>query len=190
MRIVIAEDEAIIRMDLREILQEHGCEVVGEAQCGAEALELVREKRPDCVFMDIQMRGRDGLDAARVICEEGLSAVVMLTAFSQETFVKEAAEAGVMAYVTKPFSEADIMPALHVACSRFEQTRALEAEVEGLQERLETRKMVERAKGILMREGMDEAEAFKRLQKSAMNARKPIKDIAAAVITSDELRGC
>ncbi|RDB61825.1 response regulator [Gordonibacter sp. 28C] len=188
MRIVIAEDEAIIRMDLREMLQEHGCEVVGEARSGAEALEAVRRMRPDCVFMDIQMNGRDGLDAARAVCEEGLAAVVVLTAFSQESFVKEAAEAGVMAYVTKPFSETDIMPALHVACSRFEQTRALAAEVSDLQERLETRKLVERAKGILMRDGLDEAEAYLRLQRSAMSSRTPLKEIAQAVVTADALR--
>lgn len=188
MRVVIAEDEAIIRMDLREILQEHGCTVAAEARSGAEALDAVRRERPDCVFMDIQMNGRDGLDAARAICDEGLAAVVMLTAFSQESFVKEAVEAGVMAYVTKPFSEADIMPALHVACSRFGQARALADEVSDLQGRLETRKLVERAKGILMRDGLDEAEAFRRLQRSAMSSRTPLKDIAQAVVTADSLR--
>lgn len=187
MRVVIAEDEAIIRMDLRELLQAHGCDVVAEARCGADAVDIVRREKPDCVFMDVQMDGADGLEAARTICEEGICAVVMLTAFSQKAFVEEAAEAGVMAYVTKPFSEADIMPALHVACSRFEQTRTLASEVDDLHERLETRKVVDRAKGILMRGGMDEAEAFRRLQKAAMDGRITLKEVASAVITADEL---
>lgn len=188
MRVVIAEDEAIIRMDLREMLQEHGCEVVGEARCGADALEIVRATRPDCVFMDVQMKGCDGLDAARTICAEGLAPVVMLTAFSQDCFVQEAADAGVMAYISKPFSEADIMPALQVAVSRFGQMRHLETEVDDLQERLETRKAVERAKGILMRDGMNEPDAFSRLQKTAMNTRKTLKEVADAVIMADDLK--
>lgn len=187
-RVVIAEDEAIIRMDLREMLQERGCEVVGEARCGADALEIVRSTRPDCVFMDIQMQGTDGLDASRVICAEKLAPVVMLTAFSQDHFVQEAAEAGVMAYLSKPFSESDIMPALQVAVSRFRQMRHLEEEVSDLEERLETRKSVERAKGILMRDGLNEPDAFSRLQKTAMNARKTLREVANAVIMADELK--
>lgn len=188
MRVVLAEDEAIIRMDLREILESHGCQVVGEARCGVDAVDIARRERPDCVFMDVQMRGADGLDAARTICEEGLCAVVMLTAFSQSSFVEQAAEAGVMAYVTKPFSDSDVMPALYVACSRFEQAKALAAEVDDLRDRLETRKLVDRAKGILMRDGIGEAEAFRRLQKAAMDGRKTLGEVASAVITADELR--
>ncbi len=187
MRVVIVEDEAIIRMDLREILQEHGCEIVGEAKTGSEALELVRKTRPDCVFMDIQMSGYDGLDAAKAICAENVSAVVMLTAFSQDAFVKEAAEVGVMAYLSKPFTEADIMPALRIAVSRFEQTCALATEVDDLEMRLQTRKVVEQAKGILMEAGMTEDEAFKRLRKVAMDERKPMGEIAQSVITAYRL---
>lgn len=189
-RIVIAEDEAIIRMDLREILQDNGCEVVAEAKSGPEAVEVVRATKPDCVFMDIQMLGgeRDGLDAARVICAEKIAPVIILTAFSQNTFVEDAAASGVMAYLSKPFSEGDIMPALGVACSRFEQGMALEREVDELSERLEARKVVERAKGIMMKNGLSEDEAFERLRKAAMNARKSLKDVAQAVILADSLQ--
>jgi response regulator NasT len=188
LRIIVAEDEAIIRADLREILQEHGCKVVGEAHDGIEALALTRAHRPDCVMMDIQMNGHDGLDAARVICDEGISAVVIVSAFSQEGLVHAAADAGVMAYLNKPFSNADIMSTLHVALSRFEQTKILAGQVDDLQERLETRKLTERAKGILMQGGLDEPTAFSRLQRMAMNERRSLKDVAEAVIMSDKMQ--
>lgn len=189
MRVVIAEDEAIIRMDLRETLLENDCEVVAEARDGAEAVELVRRHAPDCVIMDIQMNGVDGLSAARTICSEQLAPVVMLTAFSQEGLVAEAADAGVMAYVTKPFSDSDIIPAIHIAISRFAEAKALAGEVSDLFERLETRKAVDRAKGILMSGGLSEPEAFERLQKMAMNRRKTLRAIAEAVILADEVGG-
>lgn len=187
MRIAIAEDEAVIRMDLREMLEEHGHEVVAEARNGAEAVALVRALEPDCVIMDIQMDGVDGLSAAREICGEGLAAVIMLTAFSQQSLVEEAARAGVHAYVTKPFSDADIIPALSIATSRFEESKALAAEVDDLQDRLETRKLVDRAKGILMRQGMDESEAFSRLRSAAMSSRRTLKSVAEALIMADDL---
>lgn len=188
LRIVIAEDETIIRADLREILQEGGCQVVGEARNGIDALGLVRLHMPDCVMMDIQMDGYDGLDAARIICNEGLAPVVMVTAFSQKTLVEEAAEAGVMAYLTKPFSDADVMPALHVAISRFNQAKMLAEQVGDLRKRLETRKLVERAKGILMRDGLDEATAFSRLQHMAMNERTSLKSVAEALVLAEKMR--
>jgi response regulator NasT len=186
-RVLIAEDEAIIRMDLKEILQQNGCEVVGEVTCGAKALQMARDKRPDCVFLDVRMDGCDGLDAARIICAERLSAVVILSAFSEEAVVNQAAEVGVMAYVSKPFSEADIVPAMSVAISRFEQTCALAVEVDSLQERLETRKVVEQAKGLLMKDGKNEAQAFACLRKLSMDEQKPMKEIAKAVIMVEKL---
>lgn len=186
MRVLIAEDEALIRMDLKEMLEEEGHEVVGEARDGAEAITLARELRPDVVFMDINMPGVDGIEAARVVADERLAPVVMVTAFSQAGYVEQASHAGAMAYVVKPFSRADILPAMQVAVSRYAETNALASEVADLTERLETRKVLDRAKGILMGRGMSEPEAFKRLQKLAMDKRKPLRDIAEAVILASE----
>ncbi len=186
MRVLIAEDEALIRMDLKEMLEEEGHEVVGEARDGAEAIELARELRPDVVFMDINMPGVDGIEAARTVGEEHLAPVVMVTAFSQAGYVEQASQAGAMAYVVKPFSRADVLPAMQVAVSRYAETSALASEVADLTERLETRKVLDRAKGILMGRGMSEPEAFKRLQKLAMDKRKPLREIAEAVILASE----
>lgn len=186
MRVLIAEDEALIRMDLREMLEEEGHDVVGEARDGAEAIELARELRPDIVFMDINMPGVSGITAAEVVGQERLAPVVMVTAFSQATHVEQAAAAGAMAYVVKPFSRADIMPAMAVAAARFAEANMLAEEVEDLTERLETRKVVDRAKGILMARGISEPEAFKRLQKVAMDKRKSLREIAEAVILANE----
>ncbi len=180
MRVLIAEDEAIIRMDLREMLEEEGHEVVGEARDGAQAIELARELAPDVVFMDINMPGVSGVEAAAALSEERLAPVVMVTAFSQAGYVEQAAAAGAMGYVVKPFSRADIIPAMHVAVSRFAEASALADEVADLTERLETRKVVDRAKGLLMARGMSEPEAFKRLQKLAM---------AEAVVLAEEAAG-
>jgi AmiR/NasT family two-component response regulator len=186
MRVLIAEDEALIRMDLREMLVEEGHEVVGEARDGAEAVELARETRPDVVFMDVKMPGTDGITAAAVISEESIAPVVMVTAFSQAGYVESATQAGAMAYLVKPFTKRDIMPAMQVAVSRFAEARALSDEVADLTERLETRKVVDRAKGLLMAKGVSESDAFRRLQKLAMDRRKTLREVAEALILASE----
>ena len=177
MRVLIAEDEALIRMDMREMLTEEGHEVVGEARDGAEAIELARELRPEVIFMDVKMPGLDGIAAAAVIGAERIAPVVM---------VEEASTAGAMGYLVKPFSKKDILPAMQVAVARFAEARALEDEVASLEDRLETRKLVERAKGLLMTRGMTEPEAFGRLQKAAMDRRKSLREVAEAVILASE----
>ena len=189
MRVLIAEDEALIRMDLREMLEEEGHEVVGEARDGAEAIALARSTTPDLVFMDVKMPNVDGIQAARTISDEAIAPVVMLTAFSQAGLVEEAAQAGAMGYVVKPFSRDDLRPAMQVAVSRYAEMRLLAQQVGDLEERLETRKLLDRAKGILMKGGVSEPEAFKRLQKLAMDKRRSLRDVAEAVITADELKG-
>lgn len=186
MRVVIAEDEALIRMDLREMLEEEGHEVVGEAADGQEAIRLARDLAPDIVFMDVKMPHVDGLTAARDICESRIAPVVMVTAFSQRSYIEEACDAGAMAYLVKPFAKADILPAMQVAVARFAESRALAEEVDDLAEQLHVRKLVERAKGVLMRQGIDEPEAFRRLQKTAMDKRLSLKQVAEAVLLAAE----
>jgi len=189
MRVLIAEDEALIRMDLREMLVEEGHEVVGEARDGAEAITLARRLRPDIVFMDINMPEVSGIEAAAVLGEERIAPVVMVTAFSQISYVRQATEAGAMAYIVKPFSASDVLPAMAVATSRYAEASQLAEEVDDLKERLETRKAVDRAKGLLMARGMTEPEAFKRLQKLAMDKRKTLREIAEAVVIASEAEG-
>ncbi len=186
MRVLIAEDEALIRMDLREMLEEEGHEVVGEARDGAEAVALARALAPDVVFMDINMPHVSGIEAASIIAEEALAAVVMVTAFPQATQVEQAARAGAMGYVVKPFSRNDIIPAMQVAVARYTEVAMLAKEVGDLSERLETRKALDRAKGILMANGLSEAEAFRRLQKLAMDKRKTLREVAEAIITASD----
>jgi AmiR/NasT family two-component response regulator len=186
MRVLIAEDEALIRMDMREMLVEEGHEVVGEARDGAEAIEFARELKPEVVFMDVKMPGVDGIEAATVIGAEKIAPVVMVTAFSQARYVEDASAAGAMGYLVKPFSKKDILPAMQVAVARFAEARALEEEVAGLEDRLETRKVVERAKGLMMLRGMTEPEAFGRLQKLAMDRRKTLREVAEAVLLASE----
>lgn len=186
MRVLIAEDEALIRMDLKEMLEEEGHEVVGEARDGTEAVELARELVPDVVFMDINMPGVNGIEAACAIGEERIAPIVMVTAFSQAGYVEQACAAGAMAYVVKPFSRSDIIPAMQIAVSRHAEATSLAAEAADLSERLETRKALDRAKGILMARGMSEPEAFKRLQKLAMDKRKTLREVAEAVVLASE----
>ena len=188
MRVLIAEDEALIRMDLREMLEEEGHEVVGEARDGGEAVELARELTPDIVFMDVKMPKMDGVQAARWITEQRIAPVVMVTAFSQAGYVEDASKAGAMAYIVKPFTRADILPAMQVAVSRFAESTTLADEVADLTERLETRKVIDRAKGVLMAKGMSEPEAFRRLQKAAMDRRKSLREVADAVLAADTLQ--
>lgn len=188
-RVVLAEDEALIRLDLKEMLEEEGYEVVGEAGDGETAVRLARDLRPDLVVMDIKMPGVDGLVAAERINEERLAPVLILTAFSQRDLVEGAAQAGAMGYLVKPFQKSDVVPAIELAVARHQERAALEEEVTGLEERLETRKLVDRAKGILMdRYGMKEADAFRFLQKAAMDGRLRLKDVAGRVVEG-ELEG-
>jgi two-component system, response regulator PdtaR len=185
-RVLIAEDEALIRMDLREMLEEDGHEVVGEAGDGETAVEMARELTPDVVFMDIEMPGMNGLDAACILGAEQVAPVVMVTAFSQSAYIERACDAGAMGYLVKPFSKADIIPAMQVASSRFAESRQLTEEVENLKERLATRTLVDRAKGVLMDRGMSEPDAFRRLQKMAMDKRLTLKQVAEAVLLAEE----
>src|SRR5215471_7819708 len=185
-RVLIAEDEAIIRLDLRETLEEEGYEVVGETGRGDEAVELARSLRPDLAILDIKMPGMDGLEAARAISAERLCGVLVLTAFSQRDFIEQARDAGALAYLVKPFQKSDLVPAIELAIARFRELSALADEVKGLEEQLETRKIVDRAKGILMdRHGLSEQDAFSFIQKRAMSERTKMKTIAERVVAGD-----
>jgi len=187
-RVVIADDESIICMDLREMLGNLGYLVVGEAGDGRSAVNLARELRPDVVLMDIKMPDLDGIEASRMLTEERIAPVVLLTAFSQRDLVERAKEAGVVGYLVKPVQEADLAPAIEIALARFVEFRELEQEVDNLQDQLETRKLVDRAKGILMdTQGLTEAAAFRRIQKMSMNTRKSMKEIAQAIILTHEM---
>lgn len=182
-RVVVAEDEALIRLDLVEMLREEGYEVVGEAGDGQRAVELAEQLKPDLVIMDVKMPRRDGIDAASEIAARRIAPVVILTAFSQRELVERARDAGAMAYLVKPFSKTDLVPAIEVAASRFAEIRELEREVAGLTERFETRKLVDRAKGLLMdKHAMTEPESFRWIQRAAMDRRTTMKHVAEVVI--------
>src|SRR6187431_483052 len=183
LRVVIAEDEAIIRMDLRETLEEEGYEVVGETGRGDQAVELARALQPDLAILDIKMPGMDGVEAARIINGEKICGVLMLTAFSQREVVEEARDAGALAFLVKPFQKSDLIPAIEVAMGRFRELRALTGEIDALGEQLEARKFIERAKGLLMDEsGMTENEAFGFIQRTAMSERTRMRDVADRIL--------
>jgi AmiR/NasT family two-component response regulator len=186
-RVVVAEDEALIRLDLVEMLREAGYDVIGEAADGEVALSLAREFRPDLVILDVKMPVMDGITAAEIIAKERLGAVLMLTAFSQRDLVLRAREAGAMAYLLKPFTIGDLIPAIEIAIGRHQEMLALEGEVEGLVQRLETRKAVERAKGVLMATmGVNESDAFRWIQKASMDRRLSMRAVAEAVINKEK----
>ncbi|HZA42053.1 MAG TPA: response regulator [Actinomycetota bacterium] len=182
-KVLIAEDEAIIRLDLKEMLEEEGFDVVGEASDGEAAVRLAREREPDLVIMDIKMPGMDGLTAAEHIVSEGIAAVLILTAFSQRDLVHRAAEAGAIGYLVKPFQKSDLVPAIEIALARHAELAAVKKESQNLSEQLETRKLVDRAKGKLMDEQkLTEAEAFRSIQKRAMDERRSMRAIAEGVL--------
>ena len=186
-RVLVAEDEALIRLDLVEMLREEGYQVVGEAGDGQEAVRLAEELRPDLVILDIKMPKMDGIEAASNIAGERIAPVVILTAFSQRDLVERARDAGAMAYLVKPFAKRDLVPAIELAVSRFTEVQALEAEVADLSERLEARKTIERAKGLLMsKHNLSEPESFRWLQRTAMDRRTTMKAVAQAVLENLE----
>ena len=182
-RVVIAEDEAIIRLDLRETLEEEGYEVVGETGRGDQAVELVRSLRPDLAILDIKMPHMDGLDAARIISGERICGVLMLTAFSQREVVEDARDAGALAFLVKPYQKSDLIPAIEVAIGRFRELQQLSGEVDALGEQLEARKVIDRAKGVLIDEcGMKENDAFTFIQRTAMSERSRMRDVADRIL--------
>lgn len=188
LRIVIADDEPIIRMDLRRTLENMGHVVTGEAGDGKQAVEMTRESKPDVVILDIKMPVMDGIDAAKLISTEGIAPVLLLTAYSQKDLVERARDAGVFAYLVKPFKENDLMPAIEIAIARFDEFLEIEKEAAELEDKLETRKAVDRAKGILMDQyGLKEQDAFRRIQLQSMNTRKSMREIAEAIILANSV---
>lgn len=188
-RILIADDESIILMDLREMLTNLGYLIVGEASDGQSAVNMARELRPDLVVMDIMMPAMDGIEAAKLLTAERIAPVLLLTAYSQTDLVERAKEAGVVGYLVKPFRESNLAPAIEVTLARFEEFQTLRKEVDDLKDNLETRKIVDRAKGILMTtQGLTEQDAFRRIQKMSMNTRRPMKEIAEAIVLASEVK--
>jgi AmiR/NasT family two-component response regulator len=186
-RVIVADDESIIRMDLREMLTNLGYLVIGEVGDGRSMANLARELRPDVVIADIKMPDMDGIEAAKILTEEKIAPVILLTAYGQHELVERAKEAGVVGYLVKPFQESDLAPAIEIALARFAEFRTLEKELDDLKQALETRKLVDRAKGILMdTQGLKEAEAFRKIQKMSMNTRKPMKEVAEAIILAHQ----
>jgi two-component system, response regulator PdtaR len=184
-RILIAEDETIIRLDLRALLEQAGYDVCGEARDGVEAVELARTLEPDLAIMDVKMPGLDGIEAARRILDERAIPIVMLTAYGQDEIVSRAVEAGVFGYLVKPFREQDLLPAIHTARARHEELQALRDEAESLSDALAARKSIERAKGLLMaKDGLSEDEAFRRLRRASQLSGRPLRVVADALITS------
>jgi len=187
-RVIIADDEALIRLDLREMLTNQGYLVVGEVADGHSAVNQARELRPDIVIMDIKMPDMDGIEAAKILTEERIAPVVLISAYSQRELVERAREAGVVTYLVKPYREEDLAPAVEVALARFREFQDLQKQMTDLQQALETRKLVDRAKGILMdKQGLREADAFRKIQRMSMDNRKPMKDVAEAIILAHQV---
>jgi len=187
-RIIIADDESLIRLDLREMLTHLGYDVIGEAGDGRSAMELARRLRPDLLIMDIKMPDLDGISAAEELTRERIAPVVLVTAYSDQGLVERAREAGVVGYVVKPFREAELMPVIELSRARFDEFRTLEREVGNLKDALETRKVIERAKGVLMEtHGLRESEAFHRIRKTSMDARKSMKEVAEAILLAHDM---
>jgi len=188
LRMLIADDESIIRLDLKNVLTGMGHQVVAEAADGKTAVELARTNKVDLAILDIKMPEMDGLDAAKIITQEKICPVLLLTAYSQQDLIERAKEAGVFGYLVKPFKEADLLPAIEIAISRYREMEALEAEIGSLQDKIETRKIVDRAKGILMdKKGLREQDAFRWIQSQSMNARKSMREVAEAVILTQDI---
>ena len=189
LRILLADDEAILRLDLREMLQDAGHEVVGEAANGEEAVKLARELQPDFIIMDVKMPIMDGITASKIIAEENIAPVLLLTAYSQQDIVDKATDAGVIAYLVKPIREEQLFPAMEVVVKRFAEVKSLNDELEQLKDSLETRKLLDRAKGILMTaHGMTEQEAYRRMQQFSMAKRISLKELAESIIEAAENR--
>jgi two-component system, response regulator PdtaR len=187
-RVVIADDDPIIRMDLREMLSGMGYSVDGEAGDGKTAINLARKGHPDLVIMDIRMPELDGIEAARILSTERIAPVLLLTAYSEPDLVQRAAQAGVIGYLVKPFREAQLGPAIEVTLARFKEFEQVTKELGDVREALEARKMIERAKGILMsRSGLSESEAFRRIQKHSMDTRKTMREVAEAIVLASEM---
>lgn len=187
-RLIIADDESLIRMNLKETLIGLGYLVIGEAGDGVSVINLARELHPDLVLMDIKMPRLDGIQAARILTQEKIAPVLLITAFSDRDLVERAKEAGVVNYIVKPFRDAELLPAIEIALARYQEFLEMEHEMDDLKETLDTRKLVERAKGILMdTQGLKEAEAFRKIQQLSMNTRKPMKEIAQAILLAHEI---
>lgn len=188
MRVLIADDDPIIRLDLKQMLENLGYQVVAEPEDGASAVEQAREHQPDVCVMDVKMPNLDGIAAAAILTDEGVAPVVLLTAYSDRELVERAKEAGVFGYLVKPFKPSDLSPAIEVARARFEQNKQLAGQISDLNERIEARKVVERAKGVLMEQhGISEAEAYRRIQQQSMNQRVSMKDVAEAVLMAKDV---
>ena len=191
-RIIVCDDESLIRRDLREMLESQGYLVVAEAVDGQSAVEVARKLRPDLLIMDIRFEGQtfDGIEAARICTEEAIAPVLLLSAYSQRELIERAKSAGVVGYLVKPFTEVDLPPAIETALARFEEYRQVKKQADDLADALETRKLVDRAKGVLMdKKGLSEAEAFRRIQKLSMDYRKPMREVAEAIIMAHQISG-
>jgi len=188
LRVLVADDESIIRMDLKELLRKMGHEVVGEAGDGRTAVDLARKLQPDLIMLDIKMPELDGIDAAKLLSQERIAPVVLVTAYSQLDLVERAKDAGVFAYVVKPFTESTLLPNIHIAQARFQEFLEITRQASDLQEALESRKKIERAKGILMaRHGLSEQEAYSRIQQQSMNLRRSMREIAEAILIAEDV---